>query len=296
MAGSWRATGGTWSSTRPIRRFAPWAGCCWPSRTRSWRRCARGSLAAVGANAGLLTATVPEFAALPGAPPDAGDPLTAQRAAVAVLRAVASRKPPLVVFLDDLQWAGRTPPGFADLVLSEKPVEGLLLVGVYRERDVDAAHPLAVPPARWRDQATVRHLRVVNLPGPSLVTRVGEMLHVAPATAAPLAEAIEPHTRGNPYETVELLNVLRRDGVLTDLCLATLDLRPRRGDHHAGAGIGRFDRLGDRDGQPGPGQSPPACKPHRSRVEGPIAALEAGICTPRYLGGTTLSASSAAGW
>ena len=26
---------------------------------------------------------------------------------------------------------------------------------------------------------------------------------------------IEPHTRGNPYETVELLNALRRDGLLT---------------------------------------------------------------------------------
>jgi hypothetical protein len=61
----------------------------------------------------------------------------------------------------------------------------------------------------------VRHLRLVNLPEPSLVTMAGEMLHVASATAAPLAEAIEPHTRGNPHETVELLNVLRRDGVLT---------------------------------------------------------------------------------
>ena len=35
-------------------------------------------LAAVGANAGLLTAVVPEFAALLGVPPDPGDPLTAQ--------------------------------------------------------------------------------------------------------------------------------------------------------------------------------------------------------------------------
>ena len=91
---------------------------------------------------------------------------------MAVLRAVASRKRPVVVFLDDLQWAGRTPLGFADLVLSEKPVEGLLLVGAYRDGDVDAAHPLAVPPARWRDQATVPHLRLVNLPEPSLVTSV----------------------------------------------------------------------------------------------------------------------------
>ena len=41
------------------------------------------------------------------------------------------------------------------------------------------------------------------------------MLRVDRAAAAGLAAAIEPHTRGNPYETVELLNALRRDGVLT---------------------------------------------------------------------------------
>src|SRR6185312_12470646 len=67
---------------------------------------------AVGANAGLMTAAVPEFAALLAVPPDAGDPLTAQvraqRTGVEVWRAVASRKRPLVVFVDDLQWAGRT--------------------------------------------------------------------------------------------------------------------------------------------------------------------------------------------
>jgi len=41
------------------------------------------------------------------------------------------------------------------------------------------------------------------------------MLHVDRAKAAGLAEVIGPHTSGNPYETVELLNALRRDGVLT---------------------------------------------------------------------------------
>ena len=139
-------------------------------------------VAAVGPNAGLLTAVLPEFAALLGVPPDAGDPLTAQarlqRAAAAALRAVASRKRPVVVFLDDLQWAGGTPLGFVDLVLSEEPVDGLLLVGAYRDGDVDAAHPLAAPLSRWRDQAAVRHLRLGNLPEPSLAAMVAEMLHV----------------------------------------------------------------------------------------------------------------------
>ncbi len=176
-------------------------------------------LEAVGPNAGLLTAVLPEFAALLGVPPDPGDPLTAQvrarRAGVEVLRAVASRKRPVVLFVDDLQWAGRTPLGLVDLVLNEEPVEGLLLVGAYREDDVDTAHPLAALLSRLQDQAAVQHLRLVKLPVPSLITMVAEMLHVDPATAAGLAEVIEPHTRGNPYETVELLNALRRDGVLT---------------------------------------------------------------------------------
>jgi len=175
--------------------------------------------AAVGPNAGLLTATLPEFAALLEVPPEPGDPLTAQvrvqRAGLAALRAVASRKRPVVLFLDDLQWAGRTPLGFVDLLLSEEPVDGLLLAGAYREDEVDAAHPLAAPLSRWLDQAMVRDLRLGSLPGPGLATMVAEMLHADPATVAGLAAVIGPHTRGNPYETVELLGALRRDGLLT---------------------------------------------------------------------------------
>ena len=100
-------------------------------------------------------------------------------------------------------------------MLSEEPVDGLLLVGAYREGDVDAAHPLAAPLARWRNQVAVRQLRLGDLPEPGLADMVADMLHVDLVTVAGLAGVIEPHTRGNPYETVELLNALRRDGLLT---------------------------------------------------------------------------------
>src|ERR1700745_3575967 len=140
-----------------------------------------GSWAASSTPDGLAPVR-PEFATLLAVPPDPGDPLTAQaraqRAAAAALRAVASRKRPVVVFLDDLQWAGRTPLGFVDLVLREEPVDGLLLVGAYRDGDVDAAHPLAAPLSRWRDQAAVRHLGLGNLPEPGLAAMVAEMLRV----------------------------------------------------------------------------------------------------------------------
>jgi signal transduction histidine kinase len=176
-------------------------------------------LVAVGANAGLLTAILPEFAALLAVPPNPGNPLTAQtraqRAEMEVLRAVASRTRPLVVFLDDLQWAGRTPLGFVDLVLSEEPLEGLLLVGAYREGEVETSHPLAPMVERWRQHPRIHNVWLENLPESGSVTMVAEMLHIDRPAAATLAELIEPLTRGNPYEIVELLNALRRDGVLT---------------------------------------------------------------------------------
>ena len=174
-------------------------------------------LAALGANAGIAAAVLPEFAVLLGVPPEAGDPLTAQvrvqHSAVDTLRAVASRKRPVMLFVDDLQWAGPTSVGVIDLVLREQ-VEGLLLVGAHRDR-MDPAHPLSPSLARWRDQPGVTQLQLANLPGPSLTALVAEILRVDQAAAGALAEIIEPHTEGNPYETTELLNRLRQEGVLT---------------------------------------------------------------------------------
>ena len=175
--------------------------------------------AAVGQNAGLLAAALPEFAMLLQVSPDAGDPLTAQaraqRTAAQVLGAIASRTRPVVMFLDDLQWAGRTPLGVVDLVLGEEPIDGLLLVGAYRDDDVAATQLLAAMVPRWRDQPGVHHLRLDNLPPSSVVAMVADMLRVDTATAAALAGILAPHTSGNPYEVVELLNGLRGQGALT---------------------------------------------------------------------------------
>ncbi|ABW16409.1 serine/threonine protein kinase [Parafrankia sp. EAN1pec] len=177
-------------------------------------------LRALGPNAGLISAIVPELAALLKVPPDPGDPMTAQvrasRAAVGMLRAVASWRRPVVLFVDDLQWAGRTPLGFVDLIFGgEEVVEGLLLVGAYRESEVDAAHPLAPMLARWRRQPVgPHHLRLGNLTPDGQTGMVADLLRLAPRPAAELARLIAPATGGNPYDTVELLNALRHEGVL----------------------------------------------------------------------------------
>ena len=167
----------------------------------------------------MVAAAVPEFSALLGVAPLTGDPLTAhirvQHSAVETLRAVASPKRPLMVFVDDLQWAAPTTLGIIDLAFSEQ-VEGLLLVGAHRE-DLHPAHPLSAALSRWRQQPGVIHLDLVNLPPADVAALIAEVLRVDRADANALAGLIEPHTRGNPYETVELLNTLRREGILTPI-------------------------------------------------------------------------------
>ncbi len=172
----------------------------------------------LGPNAGLVTAMSPEFAALLGVVPEVGDPVTAAtrslQAGLAILRAAASRKRPLVLVLDDLQWASPRTLSFLDLVFREDRVDGLLVVAGYRERAVDAADPLTSSLARWRQIGGLEELRLGPLAATDQTTMVADMLRLDPTAVAELAEAIAPLARGNPYNTVELLNALRRDDIL----------------------------------------------------------------------------------
>ncbi|GEL25219.1 hypothetical protein PSU4_41730 [Pseudonocardia sulfidoxydans NBRC 16205] len=175
-------------------------------------------LAALGPNAGLMAAVVPEFAVLLGVAAEPGDPLTAQlrgqRNGVQILRAIASRQRPLVMFVDDVQWAGRTPLGFVEMLLDEEPVEGLLLVCAHRDPDAGEAEPFATHLPRWRERVGVRHVALADLPVTGLVSMVADLLRMPRGHAAELTDELYPHTAGNPYVTVELLGALRRDGLL----------------------------------------------------------------------------------
>ncbi|CUU58065.1 diguanylate cyclase (GGDEF) domain-containing protein [Parafrankia irregularis] len=177
-------------------------------------------LDALGPNAELVAAALPELAALLKVAPDPGDPMTArvrlQHASVAVLRTITSWRRPLVFVVDDLQWAGRTPLGFIDLILgSEEQTEGLLLVGAYRDSDVDIAHPLAPMLDRWSRQPTgPHHQRLGNLVPAGQASLVADILHIAPQSASELARMIESITEGSPYDTVELFNALRHEGLI----------------------------------------------------------------------------------
>jgi len=176
-------------------------------------------LAQLGPNAGLIPAMLPEFAPLLGVQPEvpAGDPLLVEArlrlTVIDLLRAIVSPARPLVMVLDDLQWAGAGPIRFIESVLARDDLRGLLLVGAYRDAEVGVANPLSAVLARWQ-QLGVVPLVLKNLPPAGLGELLREMLRMPRAQAAALAQAVGAQTGGNPFDTVELVNALRHDGVL----------------------------------------------------------------------------------
>ena len=196
-------------------------------------------LAAVGANAALLTASVPEFATVLRVPPDAGDPLTAraraQRAAAQVLRAAASRERPLVVFVDDLQWAGGTPLGLVDLLLTEEPVDQ---VGRLAGRRLQQAQLDPAAQAGHRLQQLPRRRRHRVDPGDR---RGGDRTRRRPVERrADLGRIPPPATGGRSQHAVAAQRAEQFDGlvrVARGVRLDRLDQGRRRGPvgvHHLG--------------------------------------------------------------
>jgi diguanylate cyclase (GGDEF)-like protein len=178
-------------------------------------------LGALGPSAGLAAGLAPEMASLLGvAPrPPSGDPVEIERQlfqlGVDLLCTVASPERPVVMVLDDLQWAAPTPIAFVDSILTDERLRGFLLAGTYREGEVGPEHPLSLMMPRWeRLGVAPRVLPVRNLIRADLGALLREMLRLPATQAAGLAAVIGERTDGNPYETVELVNALRRDDVL----------------------------------------------------------------------------------
>lgn len=154
---------------------------------------------ALGPGGSRLMARVPEMALLLGQQPNLAEPdlLTVKEQLVEVtldlLRTVASPARPVVMVVDDLQWAAPLPIAVVHAVLTDDSLAGVLLVGAYRHGEVDALSPLAPMLPRWaRLDSPPLSLTLQNLPPADLATLLAEMLRLAPAQAALLAQALGP--------------------------------------------------------------------------------------------------------
>jgi PAS domain S-box-containing protein len=175
---------------------------------------------ALGSNAQVIAAILPELELVIGkpAPVPAVGALEAQNRFHATFRrflGVFTRpQRPILLFLDDLQWADSASLALLDELLL-RPVPHLLVIGAYRDADVTPAHPLAPVLERVRT-AGIRTLDVALGPlGPEQLGRlVADTFLCSGEAAAPLARLLHAKTGGEPFFAIQFLTTLQQDGLI----------------------------------------------------------------------------------
>jgi predicted ATPase/signal transduction histidine kinase len=186
------------------------------ARLARWRDALREAL---GANGGVLVEVIPEIAFIVGpqpAPAQLG-PTEAQnrfqRVLVAFVGALAKPEHPLVLFLDDLQWADAATLGLFEPLLASDEIRGLLLIGACRDQDTDSGPQLSrLWPALESAGVRVQRIRLGPLALADLTRLVADTLACAPDAAEPLARLVHAKTGGNPFFVTQFLVALARDG------------------------------------------------------------------------------------
>jgi PAS domain S-box-containing protein len=199
-----------------------------------WRDALRDAL---GPNGRLMTDIVPELKLLIGEQPPVVElpPQQAQGRLQLVFRrfvgVFARPEHPLTLFLDDLQWLdAATLDVLADL-LTHADVQRLLVIGAYRDNEVNPAHPLMRKLDEIRKEgALVQEISLAPLAREDLGRLIADTLNCAPSRAAPLARLVHEKTGGNPFFAIQFISTLAEEGLL-------------RFDHDAAHWRWELDRL-----------------------------------------------------
>lgn len=178
-------------------------------------------LGALGPNGRLLIDLIPELELVIGAQPAVEElgPVEAQNrlslAFSSFLRVFARPAHPLVIFLDDLQWVDAATLKLLEPMMSDEELSHFLLIGAYRDNEVDAAHPLSATLDGLEERGVATsaiHLQPLGLE--DMVQMLADTLASAPAAARPLAELVLRRTGGNPFFVSAFLKTLHDDGLL----------------------------------------------------------------------------------
>jgi PAS domain S-box-containing protein len=184
-----------------------------------WREAFREAL---GPNGRLIIDLVPELKLIVGDQPPAPElpPRDAQRRFQLVFRrflAVFARpEHPLALFLDDLQWLDSATLDLLEDLLTQPDVRHLMLIGAYRDNEVNSAHPLIRKLDAIRKAGGVVHeIILAPLAREDLGQLMGDALHCEPERVTALAELVHEKTAGNPFFAIQLISVLVEEGLLT---------------------------------------------------------------------------------
>jgi PAS domain S-box-containing protein len=186
---------------------------------RRWRDALREAL---DPNALLIVDLVPELKHIIGEQPPVPElpPQEAQRRFQLVFRrfigVFARPEHPLALFLDDLQWLDAATLDLLEDLLTRDDLRHLLLIGAYRDNEVDPTHPLMRKLDAIRQAgASLQDIVLAPLARDDLGQLLSESLHCEAEHAAPLAQLIHEKTTGNPFFAIQLISTLAEEGLLT---------------------------------------------------------------------------------
>ncbi len=159
-----------------------------------------------------LSQRIPELAPSPPLEPDQErmrlyDNVTAFLAALA-------RTQPLVLMLDDLHWADAATLQFLRHLARSIRAERLLILGTYRDVEVDRTHPLSSALSEMNRERLYRRVLVRGL-APHFVAAMIQSIFQAPQPVSDeLRDLIYQETEGNPFFVEEVLKHLVEIGAL----------------------------------------------------------------------------------
>jgi predicted ATPase/signal transduction histidine kinase len=220
-----------WGKNEQFLRHTPYAALIWAlgQLVRHWLADSEQGLLdrrlrlqeSLGSHGRIIADAIPELEILlETIPPLPEVPASEQqhrfdRTWIRFLRCCCSAQEPLVLFLDDLQWADPASLRLLELVMSDETLGPLLLIGAYRDNEVDASHPLSAMVERLRKRhCPITTVTLEPLSRAEIVELVGDSLHRDHGEVGDLAELVELKTGGNPLFINGFLRSLHSEGLI----------------------------------------------------------------------------------
>jgi predicted ATPase/signal transduction histidine kinase len=176
---------------------------------------------ALGPNGQLIVDLVPELKLIIGEQPPAPElpPSDAQGRFQWVFRrfigVFARSEHPLALFLDDLQWLDAATLDLLEDLLTRPDVRHLLLIGAYRDNEVNPSHSLMRKLETIRQAGTIVHNIVLTPLGREDIRQlVADSLHCELERATSLAKVIHEKTNGNPFFAIQFFSALADQALL----------------------------------------------------------------------------------
>ena len=184
-----------------------------------WRDALREAL---DPNGQLIVDLVPELKLIIGEQPPVPElpPQDAQGRFQLVFRrfisVFARPEHPLALFLDDLQWLDAATLDLMEDLLTRPDMKHLMLIGAYRDNEVNSSHPLMRKLESMRQAgAILQDIVLAPLAREDLTQLIADSLHCEPERAMPLAELIDEKTTGNPFFAIQFFSALAEESLLT---------------------------------------------------------------------------------